>query len=294
MSVFLYKMYNSRLLEVVDEEDRDKSLGFLDDVAVVAVGENLEQTTAMLQSHVEQQKGAKEWLQKQNSRFKVSKLCLVHADQPQLQRADELGPPLELSNGEVQPSEATKFLGIWVNRKLSFKQPAEFALKKGTNWIMQFGRLARPKHGLSAKNVQSLYKKVLLPGMLYVASVWIKPQQRIEGWKQVYGSIGIIRQMEQVHCQACRLISGAMRSTPMDSMQAQLNLLPFHLLVDDVVMREATHMCTLLETHLLHKHVQHAAKWVKHHQSLLHDVMVAYSLHPDAIETIETVQQAPS
>lgn len=209
-------------------------------------------------------------------------------------KANELGPPLELSDRVVQPLEAAKFLGIWIDRKLSFKQQAEFALKKGTNWLLQFGRLARPKHSLSAKNIKSLYKQVLLPGMLYAASIWIKPQQKVDGRKQMYGSVGIIRQMGRVHRQACRLISGALRSTLTDLMEAHLNLPPFHLLVDKAVMREATRMCTLLESHPLHKHIKCAAKWVRHHRSPLHEVLVAYRLHPDKIETIEAVRLPPS
>lgn len=80
LSIFLYKIYNSLLLEMADEEDGETSLGFIDDVAVIAVGKNLEQTSAMLQSHIKRQGGAKEWLRKQNSRFELSKLCLVHAE----------------------------------------------------------------------------------------------------------------------------------------------------------------------------------------------------------------------
>ena len=110
---------------------------------------------------------------------------------PRLKRG-ELGPELKLTDGMVQPADKTKFLGVIIDNKLTFKQHADYALRKGTTWLQQFRRLARPKTGLNSQHVLTLYKQMLLPAMLYAASVWIVPQRTIEGRARLYGSIGII------------------------------------------------------------------------------------------------------
>ena len=134
---------------------------------------------------------------------------------------------------------------------------------------------------------------MLLPAMLYAASVWITPQRRIEGRKHLHGSVGIIRKLARIHRQACILISGAMRTTATDVLEAHLNILPFHLLVDVHISRDATCLCSLPTTHPLHLHVRRATTFVKRHRSPLHEILEAYHLRPDDVETIEAVRLPP-
>ena len=136
-------------------------------------------------------------------------------------------------------------------------------------------------------------QQMLLPAMLYAASIWITPQRRIEGRKRLYGSVGIIRKLARIHRQACILMTGAMRTTATDTLEAHLNILPFHLLVDVHISRDATRLCSLPSSHPLHPHVRKATRFVKHHRSPLHEVLAAYSLRPDDMETIEAIRLPP-
>ncbi|TFY52367.1 hypothetical protein EVJ58_g10059 [Rhodofomes roseus] len=269
LSVLLYKIYNLVLLECADNTQNVSALGFIDDVGVLAVGKNLGETNGKLRNYMERRGGAKEWSRTRNSKFALNKLALLHAD-PRLKGAD-MGPELELRDGKVTPTDVVKFLGVNVDNKLTFKQHTEYALRKGTTWLQQFNRLARPKNGLVARNVLTLYKQMLLPAMLYAASVWITPQREIEGRKQTYGSVGKIKKLARIHRQACILITGAMKTTATDILEAHLNLPPFHLLVDRFIAREATRLCALPTTHPLHWHVQHASTPVQHRKSPLHE-----------------------
>lgn len=134
---------------------------------------------------------------------------------------------------------------------------------------------------------------MLLPAMLYAASVWIIPQCTIPGWKNMYGSVGLIRKLAHIHRQACILITGAMHTTVTNVLEAHLNLLPFHLLIDSFVLREATRLCSLPETHPLHPHVQRATTFVKCYCSPLHEVLAAYDLQPDDTEAISAARLPP-
>ena len=68
---------------------------------------------------------------------------------------------------------------------------------------------------------------------------------------------------------------------------------PFHLLVDRMIIREASRLCTLPPTHPLYAHVKRAARWVKRHRSPLHEILAAYSLQPTEIETIAATRHPP-
>ena len=291
LSVILYKIYNSLLIRCADDLASTFPVAYIDDVAAVAVGRTLLDTTADLRTYMTRPRGALHWSRKANSFFNIPKLALVHFD-PRLLHND-LGPDLDLPGGIVHPSASTKFLGVIVDGKLKFKQHAEYALAKGTKWLQQFGRLARPKNGIRAKHVLTLYKQMLIPAMLYAASVWITPQRKVATRKNTYGSVGLIRKLARVHRQACLLITGAMRTTATDVLEAHLNLLPFHLLVDSCIVREATRLCSLPSTHPLHPHVHRATCFVKRHRSPLHEVLAAYDLHPTDMETIAAVRLPP-
>ena len=58
-------------------------------------------------------------------------------------------------------------------------------------------------------------------------------------------------------------MSGAMHTMATDVLEAHMNVLPFHLLVDLHISRDATHLCSVPTSHPLHPHVRRAMKYVK-------------------------------
>jgi ribonuclease HI len=88
------------------------------------------------------------------------------------------------------------------------------------------------------------------------------------------------------------MITGAMRSTPNDLIEAHTDLLPFRLLVDKHLHRAAVRLATIPPAHPLHKPVQNAAnRNVKRHFTPLHSLMHTYEIKPKAMETIAAVRQ---
>jgi hypothetical protein len=90
-------------------------------------------------------------------------------------------------------------------------------------------------------------------------------------------------------------VTGAMRTTATDVLDAHADLLPTDLLINKHCFREALRLTTLPKHHPLHGHVKSAAKHKpRKHPSPLHKIMHAYSLNPTTIETIAPVQHAPN
>ena len=89
------------------------------------------------------------------------------------------------------------------------------------------------------------------------------------------------------------LITGAMRSTATDVLDAHADLLPFPLLVNQICLRSTTRLATLPNMHPLYKHVRKVRRYVKQHRAPLHNLLHALGISPDELETISLFRWAP-
>ncbi|TFY62485.1 hypothetical protein EVJ58_g3830 [Rhodofomes roseus] len=124
--------------------------------------------------------------------------------------------------------------------------------------------------------------------MLYAAEVWLTPTYDVPGKSRRHGSVGAVQRLSRVQRQAALLITGAMRTTATDTLDAHANLLPFDLLVDRVTIQAATRLLTLPTSHPLYDRVQNARVPVTRHKSPLHELTQA--LRFDRCRNVEQVQ----
>lgn len=126
--------------------------------------------------------------------------------------------------------------------------------------------------------------------MLYGASVYLRPT--IKGDQRTSKSI---RLMTRIQRQAAILITGAMRTTAADILDAHANLLPLTLTVNRFIHREATRIAALPESHPLHQEIRLATRClVKSHPSPLHVICHRLQLDPNIMESIPSFRQKPS
>ena len=94
--------------------------------------------------------------------------------------------------------------------------------------------------------------------------------------------MGHICRLARVQRQALLVMTGALRTTATDTMEAHADLLPFDLLVDRLCHRSAVRLSSLPNSDPLSPHVPKAARrFVKRHRSSLHELTVAYKTHLD-------------
>ena len=73
--MIFYAFYNAGLLEISPPEARDeKQFGFVDDVALLATGNNFTDTYEKLTDMMTRPSGAFDWSQTHNSQFELTKL----------------------------------------------------------------------------------------------------------------------------------------------------------------------------------------------------------------------------
>ncbi|PSR73747.1 hypothetical protein PHLCEN_2v10417 [Hermanssonia centrifuga] len=291
LSVILYQFYNSELLEGANRKNGEIATGNIDDVAVVAIANNFDDTHEILRSFMTRRGGAFQWAEEHNSTFSVGKFGLLNCSRV----LGDLGPTLKLGQTTIKPAKTHKFLGLLLDNKLKWQAQTERARDKGLQWLTHFRRMANVKHGISLRISQRLYFMIAIPSMLYAADVFLTPiRAGTHPSNKRTGSVSAISRLSSVHRQAAMMMTGAMRTTATDVMEVHAGILPFPLLIDKLCHRAFARLCTLPETHPLQPLVNRAAKhYPRRHRSAIQELAHLFNLAPDAIETITPARYSP-
>ncbi|VDC00142.1 unnamed protein product [Peniophora sp. CBMAI 1063] len=250
MSLILYLFYGADLLRV-PRGSKERVAGFVDDSALVAVGDTFDETHAILQDMYERRGGAREWAAKHFSRFETSKFKLMDFSRLPMRR-----PELQLGDVTIQPIHTHRFLGVIWDDQLKWTDQTNSAVAKGRKYVLAIRRLARIKRGLRPKFVRRLYISVAIPKMLYAVDIWCLPIPKdIPCARPTMaarrGSLGAIRRLSAIQRIAALTITGGLRSSPNDVLDIHANLLPMRLLVAKHCFRALTRISALPETHPL-------------------------------------------
>ena len=177
-----YLLYNSDHLSIADPRNGEHVFVFIDDTTLVTVGDSFEETHAKLRSLMEREGGIFDWATEHNCSFGTDKFQLLDAsrrkepdpDNPR-KRIPVRRPPLSLRGLEIPSRPCIKLLGVHIDNELRWKQQGAIAIKKGQDWLIQFGRLSRASKGIATKYMRQLYTAVALPRMLHAADIFLPP-----------------------------------------------------------------------------------------------------------------------
>ena len=281
-SMLLFIIYNSDLVETAKGKS-ELTLAFVDDTAFIAIGKSFEETHSILRSMLEREGGGYHWSRDHNSRFETSKFALI--DFTRSRTKERL--PLQVRGITIQPSSSHKFLGIIIDQELRWREQANYAIGKGTKYTLLMKRLSGVSWGIPLRLMCQLYQAVVVPRTTYAASIWLCPTlvTNSESNQLRRGSIGTIKKIATTQRQAALTILGALRTSPLDSLEVHAFLPPTHLLIQDILYRSMLRMSRLPQTHPL----QPKIKWIKkhnvrRHKSALHHMLHSFDFDPAKIE----------
>jgi len=100
LSMILYLYYNTDLLDIA-KDHWELLLGYMDDIALVAVSKTFEETHARLKDMMEWPQGGYAWAAEHNSKFEVMKSVLMDFTQSKV----AVHPPLALQGVIVKPQQ---------------------------------------------------------------------------------------------------------------------------------------------------------------------------------------------
>lgn len=124
LSGIFYLFYNADLVEDINQHDSSSSLGYIDDIGILVIGNSTEENCRSLATI--HKMVCKPWADTHGSSFAVSKYQLIHFTRRIL---SNINHPLLLSSGQqVTPMPSVVYLGIIFDVKLKWN--AQLALIK--------------------------------------------------------------------------------------------------------------------------------------------------------------------
>ena len=121
------------MLDIVQGR-QEACLGYMDDMALVAMADTFRKAHRMLGKMMAKSQGGYAWSKAHNSRFKMSKSVLV--DFSRAKHVEQ--PSMMLQGAVISPKASHKFLGVMLDQELRWHQKADYALGKALKWIMGY------------------------------------------------------------------------------------------------------------------------------------------------------------
>jgi ribonuclease HI len=291
VSGITYMIYNGGILQCVNRKNDEQGALFIDDAYILTVGHDLAETHRKIKDIMEKADGVFKWAEDHNCEFGVDKFQLIdftrrrEADPARRGRTRPIArPDITLRGQRISSAPVVTFLGVKIDHELRWHAQGDSMVAKGQAWVAQIHRIAWVTRGVPPSLLRRLYLAVAVPRIYYAADVCLVAGSR----KGKIGGAGLVARLTTVQRKAAVAITGAMRSTATDVLNAHANLMPVPVLIDKIRARAALRMATLPDTHPLFSHVKRAAaRRVKRHPTPLHGLMHDFELTPAEIETVD-------
>lgn len=304
LSPILYLYYNAGLLESTEGQKED-SVAFIDDAAVMAFEDSPTQAIERITDIYTRPGGVQKWCSSHASISEISKAaCMIFSTRKQ-------GSPdtkINILGNDILLVTEHKYLGFLLDNRLTGRAQANAAIGKGTRAAGQIRRLAKTTGGIPATHLRTLYNTVVIPKTLYAADCFIRPfttqedrpihnttSQTTAPQKRSKGSVGFAKRLRTIQRTMTTAITGALRTTPTEILDYNAGLLPAHLLINKLCHRSALRMLSLPNTHPLFHLVRKANRSQgKRLPSQLHHLNRVFKLTDENPEQINSNPKNPN
>lgn len=245
VSPILFMLYTEPILRVGKQRG---NFSYADDIAILRTGHSLTECTEKITNDLERLLA---WGQENALSFDPEKTELQHFTQAP--RPKEY-PGISIDGKEIEANQVTRWLGIWLDRKLSFLTHCQKWAAKAALISNHLRRLNHTQRGSSPRLIWQAVKACVIPTALYGAEVWW-PGDSILSW-----SSG--RQKELKHrcnrllsylgkplISGIRAILPIYRTTPISALHRESGIPPVSILLAGIRLRHALRIQTLDQKH---------------------------------------------
>ena len=211
-------------------------LSYSDNIAIAAASKTVEENCSKLQHAAEQ---LILWGNSHNVQFDVEKTELIHFDNSRnyLKNAQKLSYSVNLMNKRIFPQELVRYLGVWFDRKLSFKDHVEKRIAAASRMFYSISRLANTERDLSFQAMRRLYIACIASIADYGVPIWWKNQAFL------------LDKFNKLQNAALRRMLGAFRTSSISAMEIEASILPTQVRFEKLCKNYALRILQMQETH---------------------------------------------
>lgn len=183
-------------------------LSYIDDIALITSSTSLKKNIRILEREVAK---LRELAIENAIEFDLAKTELIHFTMAKEAKSTSL----KLPDGEVvQPKELIRWLGVWFDPNLTFKQHVAIRTSQARSAFQRMARLANSERGLSAFAMRQLYLACIASIADYGSPIWWRGQAQLKRSLQALQNLGL------------RKILGVFKTAPIIPMEVEAALQP--------------------------------------------------------------------
>ena len=183
-------------------------LSYIDDIALTTSSTSLKKNVRILEREVAK---LQELAIRNAIEFDLAKTELIHFTRIKEAKTASL----RLPDGEVvQPKELVRWLGIWFDPNLTFKQHVAIRISQARSAFQRMARLANSERGLSPFAIRQLYIACITSVADYGSPIWWRGQAQFKKPLQALQNLGL------------RKILGVFKTAPIVPMEVEAALQP--------------------------------------------------------------------
>ena len=215
LSPILFILYIASLYIALKEAHPLISIvGFADDTNLMAFGKSPGANTRQLEGAW---KTCLQWAETRGMAFEAEKSELIHFNKGRNQWSEAVNLALPRGEGtsQVKPKKSARFLGVWLDWKLSWKAHCEALSKKLKTQDFALSRIAAKTWGPSLAKAREVYSKCIRSAIAYGASSYHTPTPI--GGKPT----GPAKTLAKAQNRSLRIVAGAYKSTPIRCLEIE-------------------------------------------------------------------------
>ena len=226
LSPILFLLYIASLYETLKAKHPHLSLvGFADDTNILAFSKSAALNVTQLQNawHT-----CLQWAETRGMTFGPKKSELIHFNKGRKQWSNIVKLSTLNPGGSetiIKPKEACKFLGIWLDRKLSWDEHLKAVVKKLKTQDFALSRIAAKTWGPGLIRAREVYTKCIRSAIAYGASSFHIPTPALADSKPK----GITAKLVKAQNRSLRIVAGAYKATPIRSLETETWVPPLDL-----------------------------------------------------------------
>jgi hypothetical protein len=209
------------------EDTPVQGIGFVDDTNLLVYGPTAESNCRQLERAHEI---CARWATNHGAKFSPEKYKLIHFTRKR-KLTDDLKSKVDIRGFDGEPVNGMRVLGVWVDRKMTWKQHVQNAQEKGRAQFDAFARVVASTWGPSFQKSRLLYTAVVRPTLLYGIETWAPTEAKQKS--------ALIDPLEKVQTATLKKVLGAYKRAPTAAVQRETAVPPLALYTEARLIKSA-------------------------------------------------------